>query len=46
MDKIIKKTIEYLKSVPSEYQAVAFPIIFEHQLLEIRRQNRMDDKKR
>jgi len=43
MEKTIKKTIEYLKLIPKEYQAMTFPIILEHELLEVRRLERKED---
>jgi len=46
MEKIIEKTIKYLKKVPPEYQAAAFPLIFEHELLGARRQAWVDKQKK
>jgi hypothetical protein len=49
MEKIIEKTIEYLKKVPAVYQAAAFPLIFQHELLGVRRQawqDKLDKKKK
>lgn len=46
MEKTIEKTLEYLKKVPKEYQAAAFPLLFEHELLQIRRQAWVDKKQK
>jgi predicted secreted protein len=46
MENAIKESIEYLKKVPQEFQAIAFPLIFEHQLLEIRREAWVDKKRK
>ena len=46
MELAIKESIEYLKKVPKEYQEKAFPLIFEHQLLKIRREAWVDKKQR
>lgn len=46
METAIKETIKYLTKVPKEFQENAFPLIFEHQLLQIRREAWVDRKKR
>jgi hypothetical protein len=46
MEKAIKESIEYLKKVPQEFQSAVFPIILEHQLLEIRRLAWVDKKRK
>jgi len=46
MDKIIKQSIKYLQEVPKEYQSEAFPLILAHLLLDARRQERLDNKRK
>ena len=43
METIIKNVIETIERLPAKYRDVAFPILFEHELLEVRRIERKDD---
>ena len=46
MEEAIKQTIKYLEKVPAEFQSSVFPIILEHQLLQIRRKAWIDKNKK
>ena len=43
METIIKNVIETIEKMPAKYRDTAFPILFEHELLEVRREERKED---